>query len=43
MPFDAPPNRLGVESFATKIGEVQMQRLINWILGYLATVTLPIK
>ncbi|KAJ1458681.1 eukaryotic phosphomannomutase [Pelagophyceae sp. CCMP2097] len=34
---------IGRESFAAKIGEDNMQRLLNWVLRYLADVQLPIK
>jgi len=34
---------IGKESFAAKIGEDKLQGLINWILAYLAKITLPVK
>lgn len=34
---------IGKESFAKKIGEDRLQRLLNWVLGYLAKVELPLK
>jgi len=30
-------------SFAQKIGEEELQKLINWVLAYLSKITLPIK
>ena len=30
-------------SFAQKIGEDELQKLINWVLAYLSKITLPIK
>lgn len=30
-------------SFAAKIGEAELQKLINWVLSYLSKITLPIK
>lgn len=34
---------IGQQSFAEKIGEEAMQRLLNWTLAYLSKITLPIK
>jgi len=30
-------------SFAAKIGEDEMQKLLNWVLAYLSKITLPVK
>lgn len=34
---------IGQQSFSEKIGEDQMQRLLNWTLAYLSKITLPVK
>ena len=34
---------VGQESFAAKIGEDELQKLINWVLAYLSKVVLPVK
>jgi phosphomannomutase len=34
---------IGQESFAAKIGEDELQKLINWVLAYLSKITLPVK
>ena len=34
---------MGTESFSSKIGEANMQKVLNWVLRYLGGIEIPIK